>query len=315
MLEIPVYLFTGFLSSGKTTFIMDNLEDPGFANGDKILLIACEEGEVEYDKAVLEKNNIALEIVEEKETLTYEFFKGLHGKHRPKKVVIEYNGMWPVDFDDLVFPRRWQLVQTITTVAEPTFTMYLNNMRSLISSQLANTDMVIFNRCTSKTEKTVLRRNVKAVNKRAQIYFEAAEGETDGFENDEMPFDINAPVIEIEDDDFGLLYVDAMDNISRYVGKTVKYKAVVYKSPKMAKNQFVPGRFVMTCCADDIGFIGFDCTCTLPELDKYQTRDWIMITAEVQSEYRKEYEGDGPVLYAKAIEPAEKPEDDLVYFN
>lgn len=44
-MEIPVYLFTGFLDSGKTSFIQDTISDPDFLADEKTLLIACEEGE------------------------------------------------------------------------------------------------------------------------------------------------------------------------------------------------------------------------------------------------------------------------------
>ena len=43
--EIPVYLFVGFLESGKTKFIQETFEDPNFDSGDKTLLLICEEGE------------------------------------------------------------------------------------------------------------------------------------------------------------------------------------------------------------------------------------------------------------------------------
>ena len=47
--EIPVYLFVGFLESGKTKFIQETFEDPNFDSGDKTLLLICEEGEEEYN--------------------------------------------------------------------------------------------------------------------------------------------------------------------------------------------------------------------------------------------------------------------------
>ena len=46
--RIPVYLFVGFLESGKTKFIQETFEDPNFDSGDKTLLLVCEEGEEEY---------------------------------------------------------------------------------------------------------------------------------------------------------------------------------------------------------------------------------------------------------------------------
>ena len=74
----------------------------------------------------------------------------------------------------------------------------------------------------------------------------------------------------------------------------------------------------MTCCADDIRFIGYKCKCdkvTSEQLKAFKDRDFIMLTAKVNVEYQMEYKGKGVVLYATDIQPAEKPEDDIVYFN
>ena len=49
MQQIPMYVFTGFLESGKTKFIQETLEDPRFNSGEKTLLLVLEEGEEEYD--------------------------------------------------------------------------------------------------------------------------------------------------------------------------------------------------------------------------------------------------------------------------
>ena len=61
--EYPVYLFTGFLESGKTSFINETLSDPKFyKDGDRTLLLLCEEGEEEYDMDIL-KENIVISIL------------------------------------------------------------------------------------------------------------------------------------------------------------------------------------------------------------------------------------------------------------
>ena len=39
---VPVYLFTGFLESGKTKFIQSTLEDKRFCRGERTLLLVCE---------------------------------------------------------------------------------------------------------------------------------------------------------------------------------------------------------------------------------------------------------------------------------
>lgn len=311
--EVPVFLFTGFLESGKSSFIKDSLNDRGFFNGEKTLLILCEDGEVEFDDMEYADKNIYIERVESEESLTKEFYQKCDELHTPERVMIEYNGMWkldPVYGDDM--PEAWELVQVISTVDATTFNMYWNNMRSMVMEQLKISDLVILNRCTNETKRNDFRRSVKLFNKKAQIGFEAAEGYEDALQVEELPFDINADVIEIEDDDYGIWYMDVMDNPKKYDGKVVKFDALVYRPKNYANTSFVPGRFAMTCCADDIQYMGI--ICKDAKLDGLKDKDWITLEASVRREFAKEYRGKGPVLHAKSIAKGEKPEDDLVYF-
>ena len=76
---------------------------------------------------------------------------------------------------------------------------------------------------------------------------------------DPLPFDINADPIDIPDDDFGIWYMDCQDEPQKYTGKTVRFLAQVCQTNRAGKNSFVPGRFAMTCCVQDIQFVGFPC--------------------------------------------------------
>jgi len=205
-------------------------------------------------------------------------------------------------------------VQSLATVDATTYEMYLNNMRSMIMDQLCQADVVIFNRCDDSTPKGKFRRSIKALNRRAQIVYERSDGTLDEEDNEELPYDINQDFIDLSDADYGLWYLDAMENPKRYDGKKIKFLALVYNPDKTKKKGiFVPGRFAMTCCEADIQFVGFKC--------KYQNaaeighKSWITITAEVKVEFAKEYKGKGPVLYPVSIEAAQKPDDELVYFS
>lgn len=311
--EVPVYLFTGILESGKTSFIRDALNDSGFARGEKTVLIVCEEGIEEYDEVALSKKNVFIEQVEEKEKLNAGFFKKCEDFYQPERVMIEYNGMWEMSYlDEDNMPEEWVIAQVISTVDATTFNMYWTNMRSIIMEQLSLSDMVIMNRCTNETKRSDFRRCVKLFNKKAQIGYEAAEGYEDMLREEELPFDINADIIEIEDDDYGIWFMDAMDNCKKYDGKIVKFNALVYKPPAYPNTCFVPGRFAMTCCADDIAFMGMLCKAKdeIPFADK----EWVTVTAKIRREFLKEYRGKGPVLHLISAVRSEKPEDDLVYF-
>lgn len=311
--EIPVYLFTGFMDSGKTTLIKETLFDEGFTEGGKSVIICCEDGEVEYDEAALAKINAKLVMVENEEDFTADFLKEVQAKHLPEQVFIEYNGTWGMDtLLETELPKYWTIVQALATVDATTFDMYLANMRPMIMEQLFQADVVIFNRCDDSTDKGKFRRSVKAQNRKAQLVYERADGSLDE-RPEELPFDISGDEIEISDADYAIWYMDCMENPKKYEGKKISFLALVYNPDKLKKGVFVPGRFAMTCCIEDVTFIGFKCK--YAGEDKIPHKSWIRITAEVRVEFAREYKGKGPVLYPVSIEPAEKPEDELVYFS
>lgn len=313
MQEIPVYLFTGFMDSGKTTLIKETLIENGFAEQGKSLIICCEDGDEEYDEEELKKVNARVVMAENEEDFTAEFLRNANLSYLPDQVFLEYNGTWGMDtLLETELPKGWVIVQSLATVDATTFEMYLNNMRQMIMEQLFGADVVIINRCGDSTDKGKFRRNIKAQNRKAQIVYERADGTLDERE-EELPFDISGDELDISDADYAIWYMDCMENPKKYEGKKVRYLALVYNPEKLKKGVLVPGRFAMTCCVDDVTFIGFKCK--YPDEDKIPHKSWITITAEVRVEFAREYKGKGPVLYPVSIEPAEAPDDELVYFS
>lgn len=313
MEEIPVYLFTGFMDSGKTTLIRQTLLEDNFGEGAKTLLIVCEDGDEEYDEEELKKAGTRLLMIEKEEDFTESLLKNINLQYLPDQVFVEYNGTWGIDtLLETKLPEGWMIVQSLATVDAGTFDMYLNNMRAMIMDQLFKADVVIFNRCDDNTPKGKFRRAIKAVNRPAQIVYERTDGSIDESE-EELPFDINQDVIEISDADYAIWYMDAQENYKKYDGKKVEFLALVYNPDKMKKGMMVPGRFAMTCCIEDVTFLGFKCR--YPQSKSIPHKSWIHIVAEIHVEFAKEYKGKGPVLYPVLIEPAEKPEDELVYFS
>ncbi len=314
MLETPIYLITGFLESGKTSFIRDVLDSPDFADGARTLLLLCEEGEEEYDEPRLKRRGIEIVRVEREEDLTTQFLEDCGRKYRPARVFVEFNGMWDAKkFGQMRMPKRWEIVQVITLVDGSTFEMYLANMRSILSNIFAYTEMVIFNRCDLSMDLQKFRRTVKAVNQGAMLGFEDKDGNQLDIGKAQPPYDINAEVITIEDQDFGLWYLDMADSPERYRNKKVSFLGKVLIPRQFQRDCFIPGRNAMTCCENDIRFIGYICrtgACAMPA-----QRSWVRITAAVKYENRAEYGGEGPVLYAEKIEPAGAPQTDIVYFN
>lgn len=313
-ITVPIYLITGFLESGKTSFLNFTLQQDYFYTEGRTLLILCEEGEEEYDKTVLEMSNTVVEVIEKEEDLTPDRLAAMDILYQPERVIIEYNGMWLVsNFEKMEKPAGWGIEQQITCVDASTFQMYMANMKSIFMDMVRNSDMVVFNRCKKEDPLATYRRGIKVANQRAEVIFEDEEGELDDIFQDEMPFDVNAPVIEILPEDYGIWFVDAMDHPETYVDKTVKFKARVMKPRGMGSKFFVPGRTAMTCCADDTTFLGYVCKSAFaPKLNPGQ---WVEVTAKVGIENRMEYQGEGIVLYADFVEPCEPLEEEMVYFN
>ncbi|MBR5650355.1 TIGR03943 family putative permease subunit [Pseudobutyrivibrio sp.] len=315
--DIPVYVFTGFMDSGKTTLIQETLFENDFAAGgeDKILILSCEDGDVEYDIEKLKTVNAQVVSIDSEEEFNLENLTRISKEYNPDVIFLEYNGTWGVDkIYDEPLPEGWVPAQSLATVDATTFEMYLNNMRTMIMEQIFKAEVVIINRCTDATPKTKFRGQIKSMNRPAQIVYERADGTIDD-SPEELPFDINADVIEITDADYALWFMDCMETPKKYDGKTIHFLGLVYNpnDGKLRRDVFIPGRFAMTCCVEDIQFLGMKC-----KWDKASTlghRSWIDITAQIKVEFAKEYKGKGPVLYPVSVEPAEKPEDELVYFS
>ena len=201
-MEIPVYLFSGFMDSGKSSLIRETLVDGGFSENGKTLLILCEDGEVEFDENELLKANTKLVLIEEESGLTTEALEGLGRTYHPDQVFLEYNGTWQMStFLEMDLPKDWVLVQSLATVDATTFEMFLTNMRAMIMEQVFAADVVIINRCTDDTPKGKFRRAIKAINRKAQIAYEREDGTIDENDMEELPYDLDQDVIEITDMD------------------------------------------------------------------------------------------------------------------
>ena len=310
MADIPVYLIAGFLDGGKTDFINGILED-GFAREDKTLLICCEEGELEYEQKALD--NVTVVTVDEETALTCSQCKEWEKQYKPKQVLIEYNGMWSMErLYREVLPANWILYQIMTFVKADTFEIYAKNMGQLMMEKITNADMLVFNRCTPELRDALRKRNLRMVNRRADIYLEMEDGTSEDYlTGDECPFDLDQEIIDIPDDDYGVWYVDVMDHPDRYAGKLVHMKLVMCHSKKYP-GIHCPGRFAMVCCENDITFYGL--IARGEGLDQYENRDWIEVTARMAVEDHPAYKGKGPVMEILSIAPCEKAAQEVVTF-
>ncbi|MBR4530571.1 MAG: GTPase [Lachnospiraceae bacterium] len=307
----PVYVINGFLDSGKTDFFRYTMMQPYFQTKGLTLLIVCEEGENGYDETLLKKTNTVMEVFEDKEDFTPSALMALEAKHDPERILIEWNGMWP--FRDFKLPKAWQQEQQITMIDTQTFSMYFTNMKSLLSDMLRTSDLILFNRADGSEELPAYKRNVKAVNQKADIIFEGADGEIDVTLDEDLPYDLNADPIELNNFGFGNFYLDALDHVERYLGKRIRFKGMVMKPGGIPAGCFVPGRLVMTCCAQDIQVLGFACEYT--DVSSLKERDWVEVTARVEKKFVEAYEGEGPYLIAETIASCTPPAAEIIDFS
>ena len=317
--EIPVYLFVGFLESGKTKFIQETFEDLNFDSGDKTLLLVCEEGEEEYNEKKFAFPGVTLKVLEDKAELNPQNLARLEKESGAGRVVIEYNGMWLLQDLANNLPENWIVYQCIATADGTTALTYArdNSMRSLLLDKIARSELIVFNRAeavNNDAARQELHKLVRQASRKCDIAYEFADGSV-AYDDipDPLPFDLNAPIVEIGEDDFGIWYMDCQDEPQKYAGKTVRFLAQVCQTNRAGKNSFVPGRFAMTCCVQDIQFVGFPCS-----YDGYKAleqRAWVTVTAKVNYKFHNIYRGKGPVLTAISVEPAEKPQNDVVTFS
>ena len=217
--DVLVYLMTGFLDSGKTQFLKFTLSQDYFQIRGKTLLLLCEEGEEEYDPEEMKRCNVVTEYVESQEQLSEVYLRELDEKHHPERVVIEYNGMWKVsDFEKMKLPDGWGIEQKLTTVDASTFQMYLTNLKPLFVEMVRGAELVLFNRCTEIRPLAGYRRSVKVVSPQAEVIFEDENGEVENIFEDDVPYNLDAPVVEIRPEDYGIWYVDMMEHPERYKG-------------------------------------------------------------------------------------------------
>ena len=313
MQQIPVYVFTGFLDSGKTKFIQETLTDPRFNAGERTLLIAFEEGEEEYDISAYPCQDVFLEVLDQ-ETVTTKDLQALVKKHKAQRVVAELNGMQLVGDIYTRFPEDWAVAQEVMFADSTTFETYNANMRNLVMDKLVGAQMVVFNRLEPDEDTMPLHKIARAANRKIDILYDYVDGTTK-FDDvvDPLPFDINAQVIQIQDEDYALFYRDLNEEAEKYDGKTVRFKGQVAMLRRDKNSMFAPGRFVMTCCVDDIEFCGIPCR--YDDAKALRPRSWVQVTAKIRAEKHSLYKGElGPVLYAIRVEDAEPAEPDVCTF-
>ena len=312
-MELPVYLFTGFLEAGKTKFIAETMKDPNFNDGKKrFLIIQCEDGEEELDPEDF-GDNVSFASFEEPSELTPDRLSAKAKRANADIVVVEYNGMWTIDTFYNALPENWLVYQEILIVDATTVNQYNANMRQLMVDKLTSCEMVAFNRVKPEYDKMVMHKLVRGISKRANICYEDMEGEIE-FDDieDPLPYDLNADTVEIGDDDFAYFYRDISEDLMKYSGKTIRFRGIVVSEDSFPKGTVAVGRQLMVCCADDISYRAFATETKIA--DQLETGMWVIVTAKIVIEKNALYQGKGPVLKNASISYSSRPERPVATF-
>jgi len=306
----PVYIFSGFLDAGKSQAIKGTLNNPYFNEGEKSLIIAFEQGDVEYDEKFLKTVNAEVIYLDSINDLSVDKQKQLDKQYNPQRIFIELNGM---EDDNLLyqngFTSNWEIAQTLTFIDASKFSTYLTNMRQFLYNHVVNAEVVVLNRIEG-IDKRYLRNNIKSINQYCEIIYEDKDGNATNKIEDEL-FDLSKD-LHISDYDYGLWFMDAIDNPEKYDKKNVEIKVKYAGEIKEYDNVLVMGRKAMVCCADDITDIALPCIGIKKkdiDVDKYYYLDGITRCIE-------NHEGMKVcALDVKSFKEAEAPSDDLVTFN
>ena len=313
MVELPVYLFTGFLEAGKTKFIQETLEDSRFHKGERTLLVLCEEGVEEYAPEQFCAPNVFLRTVEDEADFTAEHLSAMQREVNPERILIEYNGMWLLDTLYSNMPEGWIVAQEFLFCDATTFLTYNANMRQLMVDKIKSAELVVLNRYRADMDRMAMHKVIRGISRRCDIAYEYADGkvEYDDIE-DPLPFDIEAPVVNIEDRDYAIWYRDMSEEPKKYNGKTVRFKGRCLVRKNVPKGSFIIGRHIMTCCVEDIQFAGI--ICNWDKADTVRDDEWVILTATLENKFHRAYGRKGPVLTVQSMEETEKPEEAVATF-
>lgn len=312
-MDIPVYLFIGFLGSGKTTFVEDLFSDKDFNEGEKTLLLLCEEGEKEYVPSEFAFPNVIIEKIEKESDLQMKALKDMESKYDIDRVVVEYNGMWMLESLFKALPKNWLIYQEVTFFDAETFLIFNQNMRQQTFNKLKTAELVVFNRCQKGFDKMAFHREVRIANRKSQIIYEYGpdDVEPDTIE-DVFPYDISLDEITVEDRDYALWYADINENPENYDGKILNIRMRIAMTHQLPGDKFALGRHVMTCCIDDIQFAAL--VAKYPGNENYKIGEWVKVRCKVRIEMEKEYGKKGPVLYVKELIITSPPKEEVATF-
>ncbi len=306
----PCYVFSGFIDAGKTTAIKESLRDPNFNTGERTLLVVFEQGDVEYDEDFLEETNCDIVYLDKITELDEAKVNELDKRFKPDRVIIELNGMQD---DNLLFAGierpKWLVVDFLTFFDATQLKFQMLNMKQFVYNHVINSAICYINRSDDQ-DLVYFRNNLKAINRQLMVVFLDNEGRVTKRMEQEL-FDTSKD-LEISDEDYGLWYIDAVDDADKYDGCNITLKLRHLETLSEYENVCIMGRQAMVCCSNDLQNIGLTCINVDPkriEEGKYYYLKGKLQCVNDEEGYRT------CVLNVREIKNAPAPEDEYVSFN
>ncbi|KJU71602.1 GTP-binding protein [Clostridium baratii] len=149
MFKVKIEIVTGFLSSGKTTFI-NSLINKTLIKNEKIVILLCEQGSTSVDITLEKKENINVKYIKVNEEITEEMLFDIYKYEKPDRLIIEFNGTKDLkELATVINNRIIKKIYRVNTIYNlidcSTFNIFLSNMGSILISPIKYSNIVILN--------------------------------------------------------------------------------------------------------------------------------------------------------------------------
>lgn len=301
--SISATLVRGLLESGKTTWIADFLREDPLPK--PVLVIACEEGLEELPSL----DGVHCVYIDGEADMTRERFLALEDQYQPASIVIECNAMWrAVGF---AMPLRWRPERTVALLDGSMLPVQLSNLRTFLGPVLSRCDEIHINRLPSPEALRSCKASLRALLDNPKVVRLHC---ADGAHNlddvpDDVPYDLDQPVVTIAPEHFVYWFHDCRDHPDRYNGKVIAVEGTVKRGPQLGQGEFAIGRMAITCCEADMSFLGY-----LAHYDGIESLErfaHVAVEARMTYRYLRQYDDVAPYLEVLRL-TEHRPQQDYV---
>lgn len=174
-IKTEIEIITGFLCSGKTTFINALLKNT-MVPKEIVIVIQLEDGSTQIEKIEKQKSKLYVKHIELSKDITTALLIQMIEFYKPHRIIIEHNGTKPlIDllnvFDDKVLELMVKEPIIYYLSEGATFQILYNNMRELLEPYIMSSHLIMINNCSniSKQEKKSILKKLNALNPTAVI--------------------------------------------------------------------------------------------------------------------------------------------------